>query len=55
VNMNFDFKAKDLWVADAAGYIVEITGLNKKKPTVIRNPAEGGKSDPPYGVAPAPG
>ncbi len=55
VNMNFDFKAKDLWVADAAGYIVEITGLNKKKPNFIRNPAEGGKSDPPYGVAPAPG
>jgi len=56
VNMNFDFKAKDLWVADAAGYIVEITGLNNpKKLHVIRNPAEGGKSDPPYGVAPAPG
>jgi hypothetical protein len=57
VNMNFDHKAKDLWVADATGYIVEITGLNnpKKKMHVIRTPAEGGSSDPPYGIAPAPG
>ena len=27
-NMNFDYKSKDIWVADLAGYIIEITGLN---------------------------
>jgi hypothetical protein len=56
INMNFDHKSKDIWVADATGYIVEITSPNNpKKRLIIRTPSEGGASDPPFGVAPAPG
>jgi len=55
-NMNFDYKSKDIWVADLAGYIVEITGLNNpKKKLKITRYLDGSPTDPPYGVAPAPG
>lgn len=57
INMNFDHKSKDIWVADTTGYIVEVSDLtNKKKgPTVTRTATEGGASGGPYGIAPAPG
>lgn len=54
-NMNFDYKSKDIWVADLAGYIVEISGLNNPKKLQVMRYADGSPSDPPYGVAPAPG
>lgn len=53
VNVNFDQQDKDLWIADATGYIIAV------KPTTGQiestTPAVGGSSDPPFGVAPAPG
>lgn len=54
-NMNFDYKSKDIWVADLAGYITEITGLNNPKELQVIRYTDGSASDPPYGVAPAPG
>jgi hypothetical protein len=51
VNINFDHKSKYLWVADATGYIDAIDLRGK----VYRYPAEGGPTNPPFGIAPAPG
>ena len=52
-NINFDnSKAQNLWVADAAGYIdaVNVQGLIEYILDVL-----GGLTDPPIGIAPAPG
>ena len=52
-NINFDnAKAQNLWVADAAGYIdaVNVQGLIEYILDVL-----GGVTDPPIGIAPAPG
>lgn len=50
-NINFDYKSKDLWVADATGYIdaIEFKG---QKTQIYRDPSSDGN---PYGVAPEPG
>jgi hypothetical protein len=53
VSINFDQKDKLLWVADASGYIDAIdptSGAIK-----YHKPANGGPTDPPFGIAPAPG
>lgn len=50
-NINFDYKSKYLWVADASGYIDAID----PKGNVTRIPAQDGPSDPPFGIAPEPG
>ncbi|HLY03154.1 MAG TPA: hypothetical protein VKR56_11755 [Candidatus Cybelea sp.] len=53
-NMNFDYKGKDLWVADpAGGFIDEINPVTG----AIELPysAYDGASDPPFGIAPEPG
>jgi DNA-binding beta-propeller fold protein YncE len=53
VNINFDHKSKDLWVADAAGYI---DALNPKTGQVeYKTKDVGGPTDPPFGIAAAPG
>lgn len=52
-NINFDnAKAQNLWVADAAGYIdaVNLQGLIEYILDIL-----GGLTDPPIGIAPAPG
>jgi DNA-binding beta-propeller fold protein YncE len=53
VNINFDHKQKNLWVADATGYIDAVNPKDGKIESVT--PAQGGASDPPFGVAAAPG
>ncbi len=55
INMNFDFKSKDIWVADTTGYITEVVSPGKKDMQVFNFPSEGGAGDPPFGIAPAPG
>jgi len=56
INMNFDFKSKHIWVADNTGYIVEVlTHPKKGSMGYYRFPTQGGASDPPFGIAPAPG
>jgi hypothetical protein len=52
VNINFDMKQKYLWVADAAGYI---DAVDKSGNVVYTTSAVGGPTDPPFGIAPAPG
>ena len=52
VNVNFDQQDKDLWVADATGYIVAVKPTGQVESTTQ---AVGGPSDPPFGVAAAPG
>ncbi|MBV9102148.1 MAG: hypothetical protein JO060_01090 [Candidatus Eremiobacteraeota bacterium] len=53
VNINFDQKGKDLWVADATGYI---DAVDPTTGTILyQTKAVGGSSDPPFGVAAAPG
>jgi hypothetical protein len=49
INLNFDHKAKLLWLADAAGYIYAVNPKNGK---FTPYPAYGAA---PYGIAPAPG
>jgi DNA-binding beta-propeller fold protein YncE len=52
-NINFDnSNPQNLWVADAAGYIdaVSLTGTIEYTLDVV-----GGPTDPPFGIAPAPG
>jgi hypothetical protein len=51
VNINFDLHEKDLWVADAGGYIDAINA----KTGVIEYQYPTGSSNPPFGVAPEPG
>jgi hypothetical protein len=51
-NMNFDYKGKDLWVADpAGGYIDAIDPASG----ALENVYNTGTSDPPFGIAPEPG
>jgi hypothetical protein len=52
VNVNFDHKQKGLWVADATGSIWMVNPKNKQ---TTQYPAEGGPTDPPFGIAPEPG
>ena len=53
VNINFDQKSKDLWIADATGYIDAFDP--KTEQVVYTTASEGGSSDPPFGIAAAPG
>jgi hypothetical protein len=53
VNLNFEMKQKYLWVADATGYIDAVDPKTGK--IVLTKQAVGGSSDPPIGIAPAPG
>jgi DNA-binding beta-propeller fold protein YncE len=53
VNINFDLKQKHLWVADATGYIDAVD--SKTGEILYKTPAIGGPTDPPFGIAPAPG
>jgi hypothetical protein len=51
-NMNFDYKGKDLWVADpAGGYIDKIDPADGS----IEYQYNTGTTDPPFGIAPEPG
>jgi hypothetical protein len=51
--INFDSGWKHLWLTDLAGTIF---ALNQKTGAILSStPAEGGESDPPFGVAAAPG
>ena len=48
--INFDAPSKVLWVADATGYL---DAVDPQTGTIlVSNPAVGGASDPPFGVAP---
>jgi hypothetical protein len=51
VNINFDRHHKNLWVADASGYIDVVS----PKSGQIEYQYSTGSSDPPFGVAPEPG
>jgi DNA-binding beta-propeller fold protein YncE len=53
LNINFDLKHKHLWVADTGGYIDAIDPNSGK--LLYRVQAQGGPSDPPFGIAPEPG
>jgi hypothetical protein len=53
VNINFDLKQKHLWVADATGYIDAVDP--KTGDIVYKVQAQGGSSNPPFGIAPDPG
>jgi hypothetical protein len=53
VNINFDFHFKDLWVADATGYIDAVDPIHGQ--IEYSRPAIGGPTDPPFGIAAAPG
>ena len=53
ININFDYKSKNLWIADATGYIDAVKTKNGR--LVYHEPAAGGPTDPPFGIAPAPG
>jgi hypothetical protein len=52
-NINFDHKSKYLWVADATGYIDAVDPQDGSIKYHTR--AVGGSTDPPFGIAPAPG
>lgn len=52
-NINFDHKSKYLWVADATGYIDAVDPQDGSIKYVTQ--AVGGSTDPPFGIAPAPG
>jgi hypothetical protein len=58
-NMNFDYKGKEIWVADLAGYIVELANINGigkgNKQIKVTRFTDGGPTDPPFGIGPAPG
>ncbi len=53
ININFDYKSKNLWIADATGYIDAVNTKSGK--LEYHEPAAGGPTDPPFGIAPAPG
>lgn len=53
VNINFDFKHKHLWVADATGYIDAVNPKTGK--ILLKMKVQGGSSNPPFGIAPEPG
>jgi hypothetical protein len=52
-NINFDHRYQNLWVADASGYIDAIDLVTGEIEYSLEG--VGGPSDPPIGVAPAPG
>ncbi len=52
INMNFDHKDKLLWVADAGGYIDAVDPQTGVKVFTMQ---VGGPTNPPFGIAPAPG
>ncbi|MBV9718833.1 MAG: hypothetical protein JOZ77_05915 [Candidatus Eremiobacteraeota bacterium] len=52
-NLNFDHRSKDLWLSDSTGYIYAISPKNGEIESTTQ--AVGGPSDPPVGIAPAPG
>jgi hypothetical protein len=52
-NINFDYKSKYLWVADATGYIDAVDPQDGSIKLTL--PTVGGPSDPPFGIAPSPG
>ncbi|HET6276242.1 MAG TPA: hypothetical protein VFE16_09970 [Candidatus Cybelea sp.] len=52
-NVNFDRDYKHLWVADESGYIDAVSPQNGA--IVYKVKAAAGSSDPPFGIAPAPG
>jgi len=52
VNINFDQHYKNLWVADAAGYIDVVS---PKSGQIEYQYSVGGSSDAPFGIAPEPG
>lgn len=51
ININFDHKDKHIWVADATGYVDAVNVRGK----TVYSFAVGGSSNPPFGIAPAPG
>jgi hypothetical protein len=52
--INFDAKWKHLWLADT--FAAEIYAIDPSSGAILSStPAEGGASDPPFGVAPGPG
>lgn len=53
VNINFDHKHKNLWVADATGYIDAVNPKTGAIEYTVK--AIGGPTDPPFGIAPEPG
>ncbi len=53
LNINFDHKQKHLWVTDLAGYIDVVNPTTGQIES--STPAQGGSSDPPFGIAPEPG
>jgi hypothetical protein len=52
VNLNFDHKDKLLWLADAGGYIYAV---DPKTGKIVFTMQAGGPTNPPFGIAPAPG
>ena len=52
VNLNFDKKDSTLWVADAGGYIYAV---DPKTGKIVFTMQAGGPTNPPFGIAPAPG
>ncbi len=52
VNLNFDHKHKLLWVADAGGYV---DAVSPKSGKIVFTKPVGSSTDPPFGIAPAPG
>ena len=53
LNLNFDHRQKHLWVTDLTGYIDAVDPANGQIES--STPTQGGSSDPPFGIAPAPG
>jgi hypothetical protein len=53
LNVNFDHRQKHLWVTDLTGYIDAVNPTTGQIES--STPAEGGSSDPPFGIAPEPG
>jgi DNA-binding beta-propeller fold protein YncE len=53
INMNFDAHYKNIWVADASGYIYAVSAQDGTIESTTE--AKGGPTDPPFGIAPEPG
>lgn len=52
-NINFDRNDKHLWVSDISGFIDAVNPVSGA--ILYKTSAAGGSSDPPFGIAPAPG
>lgn len=52
-NINFDHSSKNLWVADATGFIDAVNAKTGAIEYTVK--AIGGATDPPFGIAPEPG